>query len=77
MSLEISEQVRALARKAQDGLREQFERRLKELTGRTYTFIPLSAAPVAGAVLWALEAARGATPEMAVRQRVMDALSGR
>ena len=58
-------------------MREQFERRLRELTGRAYTFIPLSAAPVAGAVLWALEAARGASPETAVRQRVMDALSGR
>ena len=58
-------------------MRETFETRLRELTGREFTFIPLSAAPVAGAVLWAMEAQWGQSPGDAVRGRVMDALNGR
>jgi N-acetylglucosamine kinase-like BadF-type ATPase len=55
-------------------LRESFEASLKLLTGREFAFIPLKVAPVAGAVLWALEAYHGESPDEDVRSRVMTAL---
>jgi len=58
-------------------MRESFENRLAELTGRKFDFVPLSAAPAAGAVLWAMEEAMGQPPEAEVRRRVMDSLKGR
>lgn len=57
-------------------MRETFEKRLAELTGKGFVFVPLSAAPAAGAVLWALEEAAGQPPEAAVRERVMTSLKG-
>lgn len=58
-------------------VRETFEKRLMELTGREFDFVALSAAPAAGAVLWAMEEALGEPPTAQVRARIMESLKGR
>ena len=56
-------------------MRQSFEETLVRLTGREYDFAPLNAAPVAGAVLWAMEEGGCREPDSAARRRVLDSLS--
>jgi N-acetylglucosamine kinase-like BadF-type ATPase len=58
-------------------MRQRFEEALVRLTGRAYRFVPLQAAPVAGAVLWAMEEGGSREPDEAARERVLDSLNGK
>ncbi|MDG0792904.1 N-acetylglucosamine kinase [Cohnella ginsengisoli] len=56
---------------------QRYMREVGELTGRRCRFLPLAVPPATGAVLWALELARGAPVDADMRSKVLQGVQAR
>ncbi|MDG0809559.1 N-acetylglucosamine kinase [Cohnella rhizosphaerae] len=56
---------------------QRYMREVGELTGRRCRFLPLAVPPATGAVLWALELARGAPVDAGMRSKVLQGVQAR